>query len=128
MSRPARAAAIDRRVLDGLRRDVGDETVATLIELFIEDTARILDELRRAVSGRNGDDAVMPAHTLKSTSATLGAFELSAACGDLEAAALDGARGEALKRRVVTVARRCEAARRALERELSKLAVRETAP
>jgi HPt (histidine-containing phosphotransfer) domain-containing protein len=105
--------ALDRSVLEDLRRIVGDETAVELIDLYFEESERLLSEMQRAVKTGDRKTAHLQAHTLKSTSATVGAKSLAVACADLEkvsAQSLDGA-----ARLVQLVAERHSTARQALE-------------
>ncbi len=90
---PAPAVAlppiIDQDVLDDLRTMLGDE-VDTLIDLFLDDTPRLLDALENAVDGPDYDALRDAAHSLKSSSANLGAMSLSAAAKRIELGARDG--------------------------------------
>jgi CheY-like chemotaxis protein/nitrogen-specific signal transduction histidine kinase len=70
-----------------LRSELGDETTADVVRLFLDDTPKLINEMR---AGVGANDAVLVrdrAHQLKSTAATLGAEMLASACAQLEAAA-----------------------------------------
>jgi signal transduction histidine kinase/CheY-like chemotaxis protein/HPt (histidine-containing phosphotransfer) domain-containing protein len=73
----ARADPISREVVDDLRDIMGAE-FDSLVRVFLEDAPRSIARLRQAAEGGEIDLMVGPAHTLKSTSANLGAMELSA--------------------------------------------------
>ncbi|WP_169447715.1 hybrid sensor histidine kinase/response regulator [Luteimonas mephitis] len=91
---------IDHEVLDELRALLGGE-VDRLIDVFLEDTPRLVSTLEAAAS--NGPDYAAlrdAAHSLKSSSANLGAMSLSAAAKRIEA----GARQQSLDRPAVAVA------------------------
>ena len=80
----------------------GDEAfLAELIVSYLSDSPPLFDEMARAAAG--GDAAALrrAAHTLKSTSASLGALRLSAICREIENAAI---RGELLPARVADAA------------------------
>ncbi len=102
-------------VVEELRSVMGEEYL-TLVRVFLEDAPTHVQRLEQAAG--NGDFAAMvaPAHTLKSSSANLGAMALSAVAKRIEA----GARQRLLQKPVVAVAvlgaeyRRAEAALRAL--------------
>ena len=64
--------------------------VDELVDTYIEEGERLVDALRMAVSAGTPDALVMPAHSLKSSSVNLGAFELGEQCRDLEAQARAG--------------------------------------
>ncbi|WP_407353934.1 ATP-binding protein [Luteimonas sp. R10] len=88
-SRPPPPPVIDREVLDELRSMLGDE-VDRLIEVFLEDTPRLLARLEIAAAGPDYDALRDAAHSLKSSSANLGAMLLSAAAKRIEQGAREG--------------------------------------
>jgi CheY-like chemotaxis protein len=91
---------IDQEVLDELRSMLGGE-VDRLIDVFLEDTPRLVSALETAAS--SGPDYVAlrdAAHSLKTSSANLGAMSLSAAAKRIEM----GARQQSLDRPAVAVA------------------------
>ena len=81
---------IDMQVIEDLRELGGSEDprlVQELIDLFLEDAPRRFDELARG--SRAGDFELLEraAHTLKSSSANVGARGLSELCRKIEACA-----------------------------------------
>src|SRR5690554_4032471 len=98
-ARPAPPPVIDEEVLGELRTMLGDE-VEHLIEVFLEDTPKLLARLEIAASGPDYDALRDAAHSLKSSSANLGAMLLSAAARRVE----HGARERNLERPAVAVA------------------------
>jgi CheY-like chemotaxis protein/HPt (histidine-containing phosphotransfer) domain-containing protein len=87
--------ALDRRVLDELREDLGDiAALREIISTFLERSPSTLTELREAAA--RGDVAAVSAgaHAMKGTSATLGALTLSAQCAELERLARAGSLAE----------------------------------
>ncbi|WP_233198584.1 hybrid sensor histidine kinase/response regulator [Luteimonas rhizosphaerae] len=90
---------LDQEVLDDLRTMLGDE-VDALVEMFLDDTPRLLTALENAVDGPDYDALRDAAHSLKSSSANLGAMSLSAAAKRVEL----GARERHLERPAVAVA------------------------
>jgi signal transduction histidine kinase/DNA-binding response OmpR family regulator/HPt (histidine-containing phosphotransfer) domain-containing protein len=77
--------AIDRRVLDQLREDLGGSApVGEVIATFLEKTPAILAELRDAAARSDAERIRQAAHTIKGTSATLGARWLADRCAELE--------------------------------------------
>ena len=83
---------LDTSVLDELCDAVdGDRSfVVDLVETFLTDGARQLDELEAACTAEDAAGAVRPAHTLKSSSATVGAMALASAAREAEAAGRAG--------------------------------------
>jgi HPt (histidine-containing phosphotransfer) domain-containing protein len=88
----ADAPLLDQAVLDELRASTGDdeEFVRDLIETYVEDARSSIEALGDAAAAADAAAVVRPAHTLKSTSASVGAMRLSAICRDIEAAGRDG--------------------------------------
>jgi signal transduction histidine kinase/DNA-binding response OmpR family regulator len=77
--------AIDRAVLEQLREDLGGTApVGDVIATFLEKTPSVLAELRDAAARNDADGIRQTAHTLKGTSATLGARNLSGRCAEVE--------------------------------------------
>lgn len=83
---------LDDGVLDELRASVeGDrDFVAQLIEAYVSDGAEHLAAARAAIDAGDAEALVRPAHTLKSSSATLGAMRLAASARGLEMMARSG--------------------------------------
>ncbi|MGN7726330.1 ATP-binding protein [Luteimonas sp. 22616] len=99
-SRIAPPPLIDLEVLDELRSMLGGE-VDRLIDVFLEDTPRLVAALETAASSGPDYTALRDAaHSLKSSSANLGAMSLSAAAKRIEM----GARQQSLDRPAVAVA------------------------
>jgi HPt (histidine-containing phosphotransfer) domain-containing protein len=81
------AAVLDMQVIQGLRELGGDDDpglVLELIAMFLEDAPKRMDEISTALS--TGDIKLLEraAHTLKSSSANIGAARLSAHCKTME--------------------------------------------
>ena len=100
---PAPAAALppvlDPEILDELRTMLGGD-LDHLIDVFLADTPRLIGTLEQAASGPDYDALRDAAHSLKSSSANLGAMSLSAAAKRVEL----GARERLLERPAVAVA------------------------
>jgi signal transduction histidine kinase/CheY-like chemotaxis protein len=90
---------LDLGILDELRSMLGGE-VDRLIEVFLDDTPRLISALETAAIGPDYDMLRNAAHTLKSSSANLGAVSLSNAAKKVE----HGARARSLERPAVAVA------------------------
>ncbi len=80
---------IDDSVLHDLRDVLGDE-VDKIISVYLEDAPRLIAQLERAVATNDPIALRVSAHTLKSSSANIGATTLSNAARDLEHGARDG--------------------------------------
>lgn len=90
---------LDPEVLEELRSILGNE-VDRLIEVFLDDTPRLIAALETAATGPDYDMLRNASHTLKSSSANLGAMSLSNAAKKLEL----GIRTQTLERPAVAVA------------------------
>jgi two-component system, sensor histidine kinase and response regulator len=79
--------ALDPKTLNGLRQIFGEQApqmIMELIELFFETTTSLLEQMRAAVSGKDGPSLYRAAHTLKGSGAHLGATQLATLCKELE--------------------------------------------
>ena len=83
---------LDQGVLDELRESVGgdEEFVRELVATYIEEAGPNVAAMADAAASGDATAIVRPAHTMKSTSASVGAMRLSAICRDLEAAGREG--------------------------------------
>jgi signal transduction histidine kinase/CheY-like chemotaxis protein/HPt (histidine-containing phosphotransfer) domain-containing protein len=90
---------LDHSMLDELQEIAGDET-ARIVGLFLEDAPRLIARLEAASTIPDLDAMRDAAHTLKSSSANVGAMALSTAAKRVEL----GARAQKLDRPAVAVA------------------------
>jgi two-component system, sensor histidine kinase and response regulator len=84
----ARGPVVDRSVLDAIRelqREGTPDLVGKLINLYLADASDTLKALRSALSTKNTQGTFRLAHKLKSSSANVGALQLSALFKNLEA-------------------------------------------
>jgi HPt (histidine-containing phosphotransfer) domain-containing protein len=83
---------LDDVVLDELRAATGgdEEFIVDLVETYVEEGAVNLDEMVAAAAASDPAAIVRPAHTLKSSSASLGAMRLSAIARAIEEAGRAG--------------------------------------
>ena len=83
---------LDRVVVDELVASVGGDRafVVHLVETFVADSAGQIDAVEAAVDGDDAARLVRPAHTLKSSSATVGATRLASRARMLEVAGRSG--------------------------------------
>lgn len=84
---------LDTTVLDELCASIGDDRgfVVDLAETYLGDGAVQVEAITVALAGGDSVRAVRPAHTLKSSSATVGAMRLAATARRIEAATREGA-------------------------------------
>lgn len=83
----AETPLFDPDAIDKLRAVAGEEGagfVTELAQLFLEEATKSLDELRKGCESGEWKQVTRIAHSLKSSSATLGLMRLSAACKALE--------------------------------------------
>jgi HPt (histidine-containing phosphotransfer) domain-containing protein len=92
------APVLDLAVVAELRASTGDdaEFMAELVEAYVSEGAENLEGILAAAAAADPTAIVRPAHSLKSTSASLGAMRLSAICRAIEEAGRES-RGETLQ-------------------------------
>ena len=81
------ASPLDQRALAQIRamqRPGSPDLLGKIIDLYLENSPGSLRQIRDAVAGQDGDALRQAAHSLKSSSANLGATELAAICKELE--------------------------------------------
>jgi HPt (histidine-containing phosphotransfer) domain-containing protein len=83
---------LDERILTEVLETTGDDIafVRELVETYLADTPTQLEAMTTAVDSDDADALVRPAHTLKSSSATVGARRLSSVARELEMAGRSG--------------------------------------
>ena len=87
---PISPCILDPKVLQSLEEMLGGDTSSVLVEMidcYLEDSLKMLQYLQTANRCQNAADLYAAAHTLKSSSATFGAVQLSKLCKKLEAIA-----------------------------------------
>jgi HPt (histidine-containing phosphotransfer) domain-containing protein len=86
------APVLDERILTEVLETTGDDIafVRELVETYLADTPTQLEAMTAAVESDDAEALVRPAHTLKSSSATVGAMRLSSVARELE---MDGRSG-----------------------------------
>ena len=75
---------IDRATFDELKDTAGADFVAELVDAFLDEAPRLLDELRGAYEKRDAEAFRRTAHSLKSNGNTFGARTFAAMAKDLE--------------------------------------------
>jgi signal transduction histidine kinase/CheY-like chemotaxis protein len=96
---PVLPPVLDHEILDELRAMLGGD-LDHLVDVFLADTPRLITALEQAATGPDYEALRDAAHSLKSSSANLGAMSLSAAAKRVEL----GARERLLERPAVAVA------------------------
>lgn len=80
---------LDQDLLDELSAIAGKETVR-ILELFLEDAPQSVERMQAAIAAKNAHELREAAHTLKSSSANVGAKSLSAVAKLVEIVARNG--------------------------------------
>ena len=89
----ASSDALDTKILQSFRQMVGEDAeafLAEMIDCYLEDTPKLLQEINQAIREANAPNLRRAAHTLKSSSITLGAKNLANLCKEIEAIAKNG--------------------------------------
>jgi histidine phosphotransfer protein HptB len=83
---------LDERVLGEVLESTGDDIgfVRELVQTYLDDSPAQLDAMTTAIEADDAAALVRPSHTLKSSSATVGAMRLSAVARELEMAGRAG--------------------------------------
>jgi HPt (histidine-containing phosphotransfer) domain-containing protein len=83
---------LDEQVLDALRDSVGgdDAFVADLVATYLAEGAEHMVEMEVAAAAGDAAAIVRPAHSMKSSSAALGAARMSSISRDIEFAGREG--------------------------------------
>ena len=77
-------AAIDRTTYDALVATAGAEFVGELVDTFLAEAPRMLDDMRDALAKGDAERFRRAAHSLKSNAHTFGALKLGAMAKALE--------------------------------------------
>jgi PAS domain S-box-containing protein len=91
-------SVLDRRVLKSLRQMAGTKAafiLSQIINNYLEDTPQLLQNIQDAVVAGDAQALRQSAHTLRSSSANLGAMDLSNLCKELEMMGRAGTLSEA---------------------------------
>jgi len=95
---PREPSPLDSEALERLEQVLEDPAaVAELVELMIEQTPRMLKQLREAIHELDAEAAFQIAHRIKGSAGTVGAVGIAGICGELEAAARAGELEAALR-------------------------------
>jgi CheY-like chemotaxis protein len=111
-------SAIDLTVLNGFS-DLDDDTgviMAQLIEVFIDNTPKVIAEARQALMDGQFETLARAAHTLRGSCSNFGAERMRAVCQELEVLAHEGIATGAADL-IATVEREFDCVRVALQRE-----------
>ena len=75
---------LDMTVYDELKEATGADFIVELVDTFLEDAPRLMNELRSSLQAHDAEAFRRAAHSLKSNSATFGAGRLSGLARELE--------------------------------------------
>ncbi|WP_009632310.1 hybrid sensor histidine kinase/response regulator [Synechocystis sp. PCC 7509] len=80
------SSPIDANIIAEFKTMVGEDEaiLIEIIECYLEDAPQYLETISRAISQQDAAELRLAAHTLKSSSATIGATNLAAMCQELE--------------------------------------------
>lgn len=81
---------IDKATFAELKQISGADFINELIDAFLEDTPRMIDEMEAALAARDVQSFRRNAHSLKSNANTFGALELAGLAKELEMMAREG--------------------------------------
>jgi CheY-like chemotaxis protein/HPt (histidine-containing phosphotransfer) domain-containing protein len=87
---PVGREPVDRNVFEALAATMGTDFAAELVDTFLDDGCELVDTLRRALAQEEVETFRRAAHSLKSSSETLGAMEVGALARELEGIARSG--------------------------------------
>lgn len=77
---------VEKKVLQNLLQELGEEAVSTLITLFCSDTENTINKLQLILENNDAAALALEVHTLKSVAATYGAFEVLELAKSLDSA------------------------------------------
>lgn len=75
---------IDQNVYDNLKQQVGADFIGELVNTFLEDGPRMLEELRTSLAAKDSETFTRAAHSMKSNAATFGATDVAELAKALE--------------------------------------------
>ncbi|WP_297800858.1 ATP-binding protein [Arenimonas sp. GDDSR-1] len=85
----AQSPALDMEIVEDLQEMMGSD-YQSLIRIYLEDSPKLIGQIQSALDNRDCTALVAPAHTLKSSSANLGAMALSDIAKTIEKSARSG--------------------------------------
>lgn len=74
---------IDNNIHDGAKRLLGED-YERAVKIYMEETEKYIQQISKALDQNNLEDAILPAHTIRSTSRHIGALALAECAGQLE--------------------------------------------
>lgn len=115
---------LDQSVLRELQETTGDDPdfVRDLVETYLADVPVQLEGIDGAINGNDAEALVRPAHTLKSSSVTLGAMRLGEVSRTLEMTGRSGALDATARENAATARAEWASVQQALDAWLSEQA------
>ena len=86
--------SIDKAIFDELKQISGAEFINELIDTFLEDAQKLIEEIKSGLSANNADSFRRAAHSLKSNAATFGASQLAELAKEFETIGREDRLGE----------------------------------
>ena len=83
-------SVIDAEALDRLKEWGGDKLLTQMVRLFLDNSAKRMDQIRTGVETSDGAESEKGSHSLKSSAANVGALEVRRIAAEIEAAAVKG--------------------------------------
>lgn len=75
---------IDRNTFDELKELMGADFIPEIIDVYTQETGHLIEKLQQALAAQDADTFGRSAHSIKSSSASLGALEFSQQARELE--------------------------------------------
>lgn len=116
---------LQSNALDAIVEMIGvddPEVVLDLIDTFLADSQRQIDEMHRSMAAGDIKTLHRAAHSMKSSSATFGAMRLSRLCQQLEQTAKDGCASGTCPEQIVAVTAEHQLVVAALQEERTRFA------
>jgi HPt (histidine-containing phosphotransfer) domain-containing protein len=116
------AAPVDDAVLEGIRQvseGSDEDLLEEVVTLYLEESVRLMDEMRRALSAGDASSLRRSAHNLKGSSANLGAGLLASLCLEMQGRA-EGNRLDAARTLLPQILAECDRVRDALISKIQK--------
>ena len=85
----AERPTLDMEIVEDLKEMMGSD-YRSLVRIYLEDSPKLIGQIQIALNNRDCQALVAPAHTLKSSSANLGAMALAASAKRIELGARTG--------------------------------------
>jgi HPt (histidine-containing phosphotransfer) domain-containing protein len=91
-------SVIDEPIFRELKETLGDDFIPELISTYLEETPLLITNMQQALAEGKAEAFGRAAHSIKSSSASLGALDFSAQARDLEMIGKSGDLGQAAEK------------------------------